>query len=967
MSASQSIERLPSLPPPGLNEPFREDSAGTKRSRPISEQKHSVGLASLMMKPAERTEHMEAEGWQLVFVWFSALGEREVVMRDLCEGFQVCILGEPAPQVPRSMRLKEPMKIRRRPGREETMKVYNVYCNLLQSEGLDAGGGLLPELPPDKDSKKSNLHETRAFHHPSVKKANEQARRRQRRHGQLTEEIARISWPTLLQWVQHLEDLAADFRYRSVTAALNRALHQWRRKQATPRQQQEGVDLSMIIQWTWPDVTEEKIADMMLWIFEIELDKFKQPTPRLMDSHDRRILEALFHRLDENNVGSCSAEDIAGSKEDEDEGNNEKQNLVDVDTVKAVVGQERVELLPFLELMCESGVRAHEAATEVLLDDGRKLVLQYRRAVDSKVWVFDGTPADEEQCRRVARVFEAEVIRWRALAQATQRAEAQAAQEALLAQAKKEKEKEKEKGKEVQEEEEELELQLLSSDSDSDPEEQAEQALECAIPFPLGGCESAHRHLCRARGRVFAAISSAAGSSGGCGAVGVAAQWRRELRGAPDGCAAELSKALTESSACQLDCCLANASGSAMKPKVEEEDDEDPKENNVQQVQVPGIPLVIPGAEPAIGEMRMQSAVTGSCQRFAERAESCLYLPVSGSFKASWLETAVALDTEETIIGEVDVSDEEMQAKLLATELEVHGLTSWTFPDEEALARWQGPWKRKAVPSEACPQPEDTHLSHAFASLFGDLLPGARSSQRLLQIGNLRDSNAEDPARVLVAKHGMRGMVLAGARPSEAAESWSEGPSEAAIEVSIEGGVKLAMQLGDWAQVDVLRLDQGLPAGCMLLKGLLLGGLSAKMILSFTNSQFPPPLRYTGVVEGLPASLHGCSLSYLKDLLQTSGFRLQLLSGPYAAFVHEDLIVAGQGLSTDVDEFECYRSSRVWGFEPDLPIEVVRDWFFDVAASSMASQEILRRSFGNVSRLAGKLPKEKFPGFLLYL
>lgn len=427
----------------------------------MSEQKsYGVGLASLMMKPAERTEH------------------GEVVMRDLCEGFQVCLLGEPAPQVPRSMRLKEPRKIFRLPGREETMKVYRVYCNLLQSEGVDAGGGLLPELPPDKDGKKANLNETRAFHHPSLKKANEQARRRQRRNGQLTEEIARISWSTLLQWVQHLEDLAADFRYRSVTAALNRALHQWRKKQATPRQQQEGVDLSMIIQWTWPDVTEEKIADMMLWIFEIELSKFKQPTPRLMDPHDRRILEALFRRLDDKNVGSCSPEDIAGSKEeDENEGHNDKmKNIVDVDTVKAVVGQERVELLPFLELMCESGVRAHEAATEVLLDDGRKLVLQYRRAVDSKVWVFDGTPADEEQPRRVARVFEAEVIRWRALAQATQRAEAQAAQEALLAQQRKEREKQqKEAGnaKETQEEEEELELQMVSSDSDSEPEEQA--------------------------------------------------------------------------------------------------------------------------------------------------------------------------------------------------------------------------------------------------------------------------------------------------------------------------------------------------------------------------------------------------------------------------------------------------------------------------------------------------------------
>ena len=73
---------------------------------------------------------------------------RQVVMRDLCEGFQVCLLGEAAPQatvdsrkihgwihrvqlqhrivasqVPRSMRLKEPVKDYPLPQREQTMKV----------------------------------------------------------------------------------------------------------------------------------------------------------------------------------------------------------------------------------------------------------------------------------------------------------------------------------------------------------------------------------------------------------------------------------------------------------------------------------------------------------------------------------------------------------------------------------------------------------------------------------------------------------------------------------------------------------------------------------------------------------------------------------------------------------------------------------------------------------------------------
>jgi len=333
---------------------------------------------------------------------------------------------------------------------------------------------------------------------------------------------------------------------------------------------------------------------------------------------------------------------------------------------------------------------------------------------------------------------------------------------------------------------------------------------------------------------------------------------------------------------------------------------------------------------------------------------------------------AVAMDMDETLIGEVDVSDADTQARLLTTELEVHGLTTWHFPDEDALARWQGPWKR-GVHVEACAQPEDTHLSQAFESLFSKLLPASRSRQRLLQVGDLRDSNEEDPARLLVQRHGLQGMVAAGSRPSESPETWRQGPPRSAIDLSLEGGTELAQQLGEWAQVDVLRMDQGLPGSCMLLRVLLIGGLSARMILSFTNSQFPPPLRYVGLAEELPESLQGCSLSYLQDILKREGFRLQLLSGPYAAFLHEDLLTesagaGGIGISApEVDEFECYRSSRIWGFEPDFPIDVVRDWFFGIASSPAASQEVLSRSFGNVSQLVSHLPMERKPGYLLYL
>lgn len=109
-------------------------------------------------------------------------------------------------------------------------------------------------------------------------------------------------------------------------------------------------------------------------------------------------------------------------------------------------------------------------------------------------------------------------------------------------------------------------------------------------------------------------------------------------------------------------------------------------------------------------------------------------------------------------------------------------------------------------------------------------------------------------------------------------------------------------------------MDQGLPGSCMLLRGLLIGGLSARMILSFTNSQFPPPLRYVGLAEELPESLQGCSLSYLQDILEREGFRLQLLSGPYAAFVHDDLLgtLNAEGLARDVDEFAPRAGKHVY-------------------------------------------------------
>ena len=72
-------------------------------------------------------------------------------------------------------------------------------------EGVDCSGEPLPDLSLEKEVKgKANRART----------ASSQARRKERRGAtKMNKELARIPWPTVLNWAQHLEDLAEDFRW----------------------------------------------------------------------------------------------------------------------------------------------------------------------------------------------------------------------------------------------------------------------------------------------------------------------------------------------------------------------------------------------------------------------------------------------------------------------------------------------------------------------------------------------------------------------------------------------------------------------------------------------------------------------------------------------------------------------------------------------------------------------------------
>jgi len=392
ISSSHSASRLPALPTSGsghFSSQVRTQVQGQKLSKGPPKEALNPPAVATIKKVDMKAEHVE------------------VALRDLMEGLKISILGAPMSQVPRSIRLQEPMPLHPLPGREETMKVYRLYCTLLEMEGSTAAGDQHP-----KEADAENGTENADQKQSEVE--NQDTRLPETRRGTEFKEVKPISWPTIIGWAQHMEDLAEDFRYRSVVAALNRALQLFRKTQASPGQRKAGVSLALLFQWIWPNMDEEHMCKIMYWVCMSEIDKFRQPTPRLIEPGDRRALESIFHAMDVKGMGSCSAEDIAGGKDGDV--TNKLKNIVDAETVKAVIGEKRIGVLPFLELMCENDYLAHEGAEQVLKSDGRKIVLQDRKAIDIKIWVFENLTPEEEKARHLADVCEEEMMRWRSLA-----------------------------------------------------------------------------------------------------------------------------------------------------------------------------------------------------------------------------------------------------------------------------------------------------------------------------------------------------------------------------------------------------------------------------------------------------------------------------------------------------------------------------------------------------------------------
>jgi hypothetical protein len=297
--------------------------------------------------------------------------------------------------------------------KEAALKVYFKYQELLEMDGGSEDIG-------DDDDCDAKDHDDEA------EEDNWAVPRKSRKafaaEQGFNEDLMPISWASFLLWVQREYDFAGHFRYKAMCSALMRALKRWREWEASPAQRFYGVSLSMMFQLMFPSLLYQDMAQLFTWIALYEIERIRQPTPRVLEPEDRRHLESIFHTMDTTGRGYVTAKDIAGGSQDMDQRLN--KNVVDEDTVKLVFGDKPLDLQAYLEMMCEDNFRANENSKVAIFVSAnqygshmqiRKLVEVNHPVVSFTGWMYDPTPKEEETPRRLIKAIEDEVSKWRKL------------------------------------------------------------------------------------------------------------------------------------------------------------------------------------------------------------------------------------------------------------------------------------------------------------------------------------------------------------------------------------------------------------------------------------------------------------------------------------------------------------------------------------------------------------------------
>jgi len=391
--------RLPALPPRSAHKWSICEEAVERASRPhtTSERSRSEHVSILEMSGKLKDEGCPHE-------------KKQQIKEDIREGLRVIILGEAASEEPRTKRMaalivEEKPQIVSNPTIEETLHIYKKYQELLEMDKEAVFEDASEMNDNDDDNEEDDLPNQQRCRAVTAIESG------------FCKELMPVSWASFSGWIQREVDFAGHFRYKAVCSAFLRSVKRWKQWEATPQQRDYGVSLNMVLQWTFPNISHQGVAQMLTWISNYELEQIRQPTPRVIEPQSRRQLEGVFKVMDSTGRGYLNADDIAGGPNQDV--TQQLKNIVDAETVRNVCGAGGITHITqddFLEMFCEDSCRAHEDSKQAYLQDGTKLALVEHPIVGFSGWVYDCPPKEEESQRLLISALEAEVMRWRKMA-----------------------------------------------------------------------------------------------------------------------------------------------------------------------------------------------------------------------------------------------------------------------------------------------------------------------------------------------------------------------------------------------------------------------------------------------------------------------------------------------------------------------------------------------------------------------
>eukprot|EP00931_Biecheleriopsis_adriatica_P061538 TRINITY_DN37001_c0_g1_i1.p1 TRINITY_DN37001_c0_g1~~TRINITY_DN37001_c0_g1_i1.p1 ORF type:complete len:497 (+),score=77.51 TRINITY_DN37001_c0_g1_i1:61-1491(+) len=309
----------------------------------------------------------------------------ERALNDLYLGLQVPFLGVPAPKQ-RSAQHKHQDSpeglVEREPNRADAHKYFIRFCRLKNS-------------PPNGSASQPASEETSNYGEAS---------------GEMAESLTPLPWSNFMSWMNQEAAFGVDQSYRRVCAGIARGAQAWRNLRATSLQRREGISIGVLLQWAYPSASDSDIAKMLGWIGWSEMQKLRQPSPKLIDNDERERLERVFHRQYSKGRGFTTAYEIGGGWNPDV--TTQRSTLVDAYTASEVLGDGEVDLHKFLEVMCQYNHLGHENVKRVCLSGG-SIILECRDAFDFEGWILEHPPKEELEQRHLVDGLEQEVLKWR--------------------------------------------------------------------------------------------------------------------------------------------------------------------------------------------------------------------------------------------------------------------------------------------------------------------------------------------------------------------------------------------------------------------------------------------------------------------------------------------------------------------------------------------------------------------------